>query len=173
MKLIRYGTPGRERVAVLADKGLTVDVQETIDQHGSSWLSPPGLQGIGDAARSRAATVEPRGGGQDGQLLARRTSSRALPHLNREPATPRANRRPDGASVSSGRRDPAPPASHSETNRAERTADWETGGRKWSTRSAERQIDRWRPPSYPRPTRSVARFANIFNRHPGAQHLGE
>lgn len=51
MKLIRKGTPSRERVAVLADKDLAVDVQETIDQYRSNWLSSTGLHGIDDVAR--------------------------------------------------------------------------------------------------------------------------
>jgi hypothetical protein len=50
--------------------------------------------------------VEPRRGRQDREPLAQPERGRALPQLNRQPATPRTNQRPDGADLSRRRRTP-------------------------------------------------------------------
>lgn len=61
MRLIRWGTPGRERLAVLGDDNYAIDVQDFVQAGPPTWLAPGRLQAIADAAAERPATVDLRG----------------------------------------------------------------------------------------------------------------
>jgi 2-keto-4-pentenoate hydratase/2-oxohepta-3-ene-1,7-dioic acid hydratase in catechol pathway len=58
MKLIRWGSPGREQLAVLGDDNHAIDVQDFVQAGTPSWLAPARLQAIAGAAAERRATVD-------------------------------------------------------------------------------------------------------------------
>ena len=86
--------------------------------------------------------------GQDREPPAHRGRGRALPQLDRQPAAPRTDRRPDGADLSSSRRTPPTSNSPARTTPVSEALTGDKWGAKRSSRSAERQR-RVRDPARP------------------------